>query len=1000
MESGTLQRQRTMTVMQQIEDLKNWHKQQEKLLKKDHLQNQRYTNKFTTKRDNEVPILNSNESNLSDSLKIPSTFNEVNNSKFYDEIPIKPSHSDFNQLLDFKMDASNGRDIGYENNGSKPKRKFLKKGEGLARFRMPPKDMQVRKSKPAEVKQSNREINSTGAVANISNKDKLLNTIVKDTSRRKQIVDENYITSDKLSTKVTEETIPFNWKSILSSMLAPNQNNYFNPENSIQTDSSNHSLPDSFLEKITAVGKKNVREGEEIKVFEMLEQHALDSSFCSSSSMIMHLMENSIKSTPIKESSSTIEEKLPSKFYEGGSVQFEKNIPGKCDSHTEKQNSEEQPSNQLDQSVHVRFREENSYRSFIDYSDPTYEESKIVKQNYYGDDKQWSEEDCECSCSTEYSSSDEDTRPISPPDVPSRDQQNIVTVQIKSSGKKVGDIILNTVDQNSKPLEAIECTSTKMLEVIENEKPDENIESRNELQDLMSNCGKKLQQSSELPSQSSIINLRLQELEDEIEIFRKENAKLKKLHSDFEHEYKLFKNDQKLFNLQIEEERRKNSEFLEEEKQKIAKEKLVFEKYTKNLIKNPNKVERKEIQILKEQLAALKEELMKKESRWGAAQARVRNQVKLLEDDNKKLKQEIEDIRKQSQKVNMLKNERKSNTHLLHTISQQLTKISPRDLAESLDVKDIPKPMENKQKLVKYKKNKRNKQPNKILCENLYEAEAEDLLSGSESENSDSVHKKNSLESEIKKTIEEAMFEPVMNALKMKDKISHQNLMVSDSKNLEEPMNEDSIKLVVETDLKRMSDPKPEDIIEETTNQEGNREIHYTDGRKEIRYKNGNLKKISPNGDIIKIVYFNGDVKEICKDGKVKYYYGESRTWHTTYPDGLEVLDFPNGQVERRHLNGTIEILYPNECKKFNYTDGSEEWIYKDGTVLKIDAEKQKILIFPNGQKEIHTKEHKRREYPDGTVKLMYPDGTQETRYSNGRIRLKDKDGYLVMDSG
>lgn len=40
-----------------------------------------------------------------------------------------------------------------------------------------------------------------------------------------------------------------------------------------------------------------------------------------------------------------------------------------------------------------------------------------------------------------------------------------------------------------------------------------------------------------------------------------------------------------------------------------------------------------------------------------------------------------------------------------------------------------------------------------------------------------------------------------------------------------------------------------------------------------------------------------------------------------------------------------------------------------------------------------------RREYPDGTVKIVYPDGLQETRYANGRVRLKNKDGELLMDS-
>lgn len=59
----------------------------------------------------------------------------------------------------------------------------------------------------------------------------------------------------------------------------------------------------------------------------------------------------------------------------------------------------------------------------------------------------------------------------------------------------------------------------------------------------------------------------------------------------------------------------------------------------------------------------------------------------------------------------------------------------------------------------------------------------------------------------------------------------------------------------------------------------------------------------------------------------------------------------------------------------------------------------ERILLLPNGQKEIHSNSHKRREYPDGTVKIVFPDGSQETRYSNGRVRLKNKEGKLIMDS-
>ena len=40
-----------------------------------------------------------------------------------------------------------------------------------------------------------------------------------------------------------------------------------------------------------------------------------------------------------------------------------------------------------------------------------------------------------------------------------------------------------------------------------------------------------------------------------------------------------------------------------------------------------------------------------------------------------------------------------------------------------------------------------------------------------------------------------------------------------------------------------------------------------------------------------------------------------------------------------------------------------------------------------------------KREYPDGTVKILYEDGRMETRYASGRVRIKDTEGKLVHDS-
>lgn len=78
-----------------------------------------------------------------------------------------------------------------------------------------------------------------------------------------------------------------------------------------------------------------------------------------------------------------------------------------------------------------------------------------------------------------------------------------------------------------------------------------------------------------------------------------------------------------------------------------------------------------------------------------------------------------------------------------------------------------------------------------------------------------------------------------------------------------------------------------------TVSKPPNQEKVYSDGRKEMWYPNGNLKKISADGSLTKMIYYNGDVKETLSDGTVKYFYAETKTWHTTYSDGQEILEFP-----------------------------------------------------------------------------------------------------------
>uniref|UniRef100_A0A7N9AUY0 Uncharacterized LOC113137513 n=1 Tax=Mastacembelus armatus TaxID=205130 RepID=A0A7N9AUY0_9TELE len=157
-----------------------------------------------------------------------------------------------------------------------------------------------------------------------------------------------------------------------------------------------------------------------------------------------------------------------------------------------------------------------------------------------------------------------------------------------------------------------------------------------------------------------------------------------------------------------------------------------------------------------------------------------------------------------------------------------------------------------------------------------------------------------------------------------------------------------------------------------------------------VTFTNGTKTAVSSEQKTRTVTFFNGDVTHILEDGKVVHYYASSQTTHTTYPTGVEVLHFPNKQIEKRHPGGKREILFPDQTIKHLEPDGSERTIFPDGTIVQLSPCGEKMVDFPNGQREVHTSQYKRREYPDGTVKTIFPNGRQETKYASGRVHIKE----------
>ena len=71
------------------------------------------------------------------------------------------------------------------------------------------------------------------------------------------------------------------------------------------------------------------------------------------------------------------------------------------------------------------------------------------------------------------------------------------------------------------------------------------------------------------------------------------------------------------------------------------------------------------------------------------------------------------------------------------------------------------------------------------------------------------------------------------------------------------------------------------------------RETLLEDGSIERTYSNGNVKIISPDKKLIKMMYYNKDIKENYMDtGVVRYFYNETKIWHTSHPDGTDIFEY------------------------------------------------------------------------------------------------------------
>ncbi|XP_076027823.1 centrosomal P4.1-associated protein isoform X2 [Genypterus blacodes] len=467
-------------------------------------------------------------------------------------------------------------------------------------------------------------------------------------------------------------------------------------------------------------------------------------------------------------------------------------------------------------------------------------------------------------------------------------------------------------------------------------------------------------ESPGLQVQSRHLRERLVELEMEIERFKRENAALSRLRQENERNQENLRRERSEFEKVKAEELARFEEDKREENRKLQKERKVFEKHILVTRAMPDKKEREEIKTLKQQLSSLQEELKRRESRWSSAQSRLRQQISSLSEENTALKEEVS---------------------MLEKLRLGVWRKAASDSEKDRDTRDASL-FENRTstaiKTVQFA-SQLDRGSGPLQCS----------AAATRGPRRDGLSAAAGMKSSLKW--------PTASS----SSSSSSSVRTEGEKSPDRPpAEEDRPSSSPGRDTKHHSVQSESECSEvtEVTHADGKVETVLAGGGRLIVFPNGTRKEVSADGLTAKVTFFNGDTKEIMADQRVIYFYAGAQTTHTTFPDGVEVLHFPNNQTEKHFPDGHKEITFPDQTAKMLFPDGREESVLMDGTVVRVNPDGTKEIRFNTGQREIHTADYKKREYPDGTVKTVHADGRQETSYPNGRLRVKDKDGNVLLD--
>ena len=78
-------------------------------------------------------------------------------------------------------------------------------------------------------------------------------------------------------------------------------------------------------------------------------------------------------------------------------------------------------------------------------------------------------------------------------------------------------------------------------------------------------------------------------------------------------------------------------------------------------------------------------------------------------------------------------------------------------------------------------------------------------------------------------------------------------------------------------------------------------------------------------------------MKQNYLDGKSKYFFKDANTVQTSYPNGIQIFKFYNGQIEKHFPNGLKKIFFPNGTIDYIFDNQKEENINDEKEIEQIE---------------------------------------------------------------